>query len=382
MDGVDAAAFRIIPLRADTKTNGHTIAQCLEVEMIDALLHPLPAELARKMQSIISCGQVHLDDLVRLDVALGETFAQAAHALMKKCGLSRADVDLIGSHGQTIWHAPESKKFAGLATQGTLQLADPAVIATRTGVAVISNFRTRDMAVGGQGAPLVAFADEVLFGGEGEPIAVLNIGGIANITVLAEDGEAMMAFDTGPGNMLIDRAMQQLFDQPYDKGGERAAAGQVDSAWLEEILAHPYFKQAPPKTTGRELFGHAFADELLAEGQRRQRSPEEIIATITAVTALSVARAYDEFVSRQVTVKKLVLGGGGAENHTLRAMLVKYWPHAVKLKQHEDYGVSTKFKEALLFALLAYTTHFGIPNNVPRCTGASQRVCLGEITRA
>jgi anhydro-N-acetylmuramic acid kinase len=382
MDGIDAAIFRIIPLGTQNKTNGHALSQNLDVEMLDALLHPIPPELTRKMRSMISAHSCSLDAIVRLNAALGEVFAQAAMAVMRQAGLSKRDVDLIGSHGQTIFHAPAMRKFAGIATHGTLQLGEPAIIAARTGVPVASNFRARDMATGGQGAPLVAFADEVLFGGEGEAVGVLNIGGIANITALDDHGEARMAFDTGPGNLLIDRACHKLFQRDFDEGGQLAAGGKVDNKWLEAILKHEYFQSQPPKTTGAELFGQAFADDLLREAEKRKLSAEDTLATITAVTAASVARAYKHFIQPEFPIATLILGGGGADNATLCKMLGEHWPGKLKLRRHEDFGVSTKFKEALLFALLAYTTHFGIPNNVPRCTGASQRVCLGTICRA
>jgi anhydro-N-acetylmuramic acid kinase len=381
MDGIDAAIFRIIPLGSAGKSNGHSALQNLDVEMLDAVVHPLPTLLVRKMQSIIRSGQATLEDTIRLHVALGEVFATAAIAIMKRCNLTRTEVDLIGSHGQTMWHAPAMRKFAGIPTHGTMQLGDASIIAARTGVPVISDFRARDMAKGGQGAPLVAFADEVLFGAEEGPTAVLNIGGIANITILDRHGEAAMAFDTGPGNLLIDRLAYKLFQKSFDEGGELAAAGRVDEQWLQELLKHKYFAEQPPKTTGRELFGASVADELITESESRGLSAKDAIATVTALTAASIAASYERFILSDYKVNTLILGGGGADNKTLCEQLSKRWPHAIKIKRHEDYGISTKFKEALLFALLAYTTHFGIANNVPRCTGASQRVCLGTITR-
>lgn len=382
MDGVDAAVFRIVPLqRTAAKTNGHTVPHALDVEMIDSILYPMETELQRKMQAMIASGQTSLEDICRLNVAIGEVFAQAAIALMKKAGLTRHDVDLIGSHGQTIWHAPDLKPFAGIPTRGTLQLGEPSVIAARTGIPVIGDFRTRDMAGGGQGAPLVSFADEVLFGAEGEPAGILNIGGIANITVIDSEGLAAIAFDTGPGNMLIDRVVEKLFEKKFDENGELAAKGTVNEEWLASELEQPYFRQEPPKTTGRELFTFAVADRLLTEGHRRQCTDHDIVATVTALTAASIADAYKRFIQPKTQLKRLVLGGGGADNPTLCSMLQRRWPHEVKLMRHEDFGVSTKFKEALLFALLAYTTHFGIPNNVPKCTGASSRACLGKFAR-
>lgn len=382
MDGIDAAAFRIIPLKQDTRTNGHPTPQALEVELIDSTLYPMEPQLQKKMQSMIASGRCTLEEICRLNVALGEVFAQATLALMKKAGLTKHDVDLIGSHGQTIWHAPELRKFAGVMTRATLQLGEPSVIAARTGIPVIADFRMRDMAVGGQGAPLVSFADEVLFGNEGEATGVLNIGGIANITIINARGEASVAFDTGPGNMLIDRVSEVLFGKKFDENGELAAEGKIAEDWLQLELEHPYFQQEPPKTTGRELFSFAFADRLIEEGHKQDLSDHDIVATVTALTAASIADGYKRFVLPSTRIERLVLGGGGADNPTLCKMLQERWPHPIKLMRHEDFGISTKFKEALLFALLAYTTHFGIPNNVPRCTGATTRVCLGKISRA
>lgn len=382
MDGIDAAAFRIIPLKQEAPTNGHSTTLALEVELIDSTLFPMEAQLQRKMQSMISSGRCTLEEVCRLNVALGEVFAQATLALMRQASLTRQEVDLIGSHGQTLWHAPELRNFAGVPTRATLQLGEPSVIAARTGIPVIGDFRMRDMAVGGQGAPLVSFADEVLFGGDGKATGVLNIGGIANITIVDAGGHANLAFDTGPGNMLMDRIAHLLFGKPFDENGALAAQGKVDEQWLQDELANPYFAKEPPKTTGRELFTFAFADRLVSEGQKRGMSHHDIIATVTALTAASISEAYKRFVMTDVQIERLVLGGGGADNPTLCSMLASRWPHKVPIMRHEDFGISTKFKEALLFALLAYTTHFGIPNNVPRCTGATTRVCLGKISRA
>jgi anhydro-N-acetylmuramic acid kinase len=382
MDGIDAAAFRIIPLKQDARGNGHPTPQALDVELIDSTLYPMEPELQKKMQSMIASGHCTLEEICRLNVALGEVFAQATLALMKKAGLTRQEIDLIGSHGQTVWHAPELRKFAGIPTRATLQLGEPSVIAARTGIPVIADFRPRDMALGGQGAPLVSFADEVLFGSEGQATGVLNIGGIANITIINEKGEASIAFDTGPGNMLMDRLSEKLFDKKFDEDGKLAAQGKVADAWLKVELDHPYFAQEPPKTTGRELFSFAFADRLIEEGHKQKLSDHDLVATVTALTAASIADGYKRFVLPHVKIERLVLGGGGADNPTLCKMLEQYWPHKIQLMRHEDFGISTKFKEALLFALLAYTTHFGIPNNVPRCTGATTRVCLGKISRA
>jgi anhydro-N-acetylmuramic acid kinase len=290
-------------------------------------------------------------------------------------------VDLIGSHGQTVWHAPNPGPFFGTSTAGTLQLGDPAYIAALTGVTTIGDFRVTDMALGGQGAPLVSFADQVLFGSYGRPVGVLNLGGIANITVIDERGEAIMAFDTGPANVLIDEAMRLLFDQQFDHDGSVAASGVVQRKLLSPLVSHPYLAQEPPKTTGRELFGRTFAAQYINDWQAADVSAADIVATLTAFTAASVVSAYSDFVRPRQKLERLVLGGGGAANKTLVSMLAELWPDKLEILGHEHFGVSAKFKEALLFALLAYTTYFEIPNNVPACTGARRKVCLGKIVR-
>lgn len=376
MDGIDAALFRITP----SNGTGHARSvPSLEIEHIESLLEPFEPSFQRHLQSIVSDDSLHWEDVCLLNTALGEVFARAAVNLIKKAKPKCSQVDLIGSHGQTIWHAPKKRPFWGVRTSGTLQLGEPSVIALRTGLPVVADFRPADVAAGGEGAPLVAFADEVLFGNSGFATGVLNIGGIANITVIEEAGRASMAFDTGPGNMLIDRAAQKLYGMEFDGEGKLAAAGKINDKWLQELLAHPYFRRLPPKTTGREDFGNFYADELLAHAESVNMAQDDIMATLTALTACSIADAYKTFVLPATRLNRLILGGGGAENAFLMRLLTKEWPHPVDLHKHEDFGVSTKFKEALLFALLAYTTYYEIPNNVPVCTGARRRVCLGKL---
>jgi anhydro-N-acetylmuramic acid kinase len=375
MDGIDAAVFRIAPVQIFDDRPPR-----LSAELLGSNLFPFDPSFTHGLKRMIAGGDTTLDLLCRLNFALGELFAEAALDLMRRTGLNRTDVDLIGSHGQTIWHAPDRKSLWGQPARGTLQVGEPAVIAARTGVTVIGDFRVQDLALGGQGAPLLSFADEVLFGGSG-PLGILNLGGIANITAIDATGTSVMAFDTGPANMMIDRAVERFFKKEFDENGAIAERGRVDDQWLSELVTDPYFSLPPPKTTGREYFGFAYADRLIQEANRRTLTAEECVATITALTAASIANAYRDFVLPTVRVSKLVLGGGGAQNATLCRLLSHYWPHQVDLANHEDFGISTKFKESLLFALLAYTTHFGIPNNVPACTGASRRTCLGKICR-
>lgn len=374
MDGIDAALFRISPAEGFSASKPR-----LETKLIASDLYEFEPAFQKKLKSLVAKGQASLNETCRLNVAIAEVFAAAVLQLLKKAQLSTTDVDLIGSHGQTIWHAPDYKNFWGVPTRATLQLGDPSVIAARTGIPVVADFRTKDMAYGGQGAPLVAFADEVLFGQDGIESGILNLGGIANITVIDKSGEAIMAFDTGPANMIIDQAAKVFFNTECDMNGSFAAKGKVNEQLLSELMQHPYFKLKPPKTTGREDFGKQYTDPLLDRLEKENIAKEDILATLTALTAKSIAESYKNFIAPQVRIKRLVLGGGGTENETLKKMLLQYFPDKITLHKHEDFGISSKFKEALLFAILAYTTHFGIANNVPSCTGASRKVSLGTI---
>lgn len=382
MDGVDAAVFRIYPKRDSEGAEQSRFSRRpkLAIDMLGHLLFEFEPALRRKMKSIVASGHCSLEDLVRLDAALGEEFARAALKLMRSYGGANPRIDLIGSHGQTIWHAPQAKQFGGIVCSNTMQLGQAAIIAERTGISVISDFRVQDMAAGGQGAPLVAYADEVLFGENGKGIGVLNIGGIANITAIDYSGNAITAFDTGPGNMLADRCCERLFNCEFDESGLIAQSGKTDEAWLQELLSLPYFDQPPPKTTGRELFGISFADALIDFGTKKELDRESILATISALTPASIAQQYQRFIQEKVAINKIVVGGGGAENQFIVKQLIQRWPQKLDVARHEDYGISTKFKEALLFALLAYTTFFRVPNNVPQCTGASRQVCLGKLS--
>jgi anhydro-N-acetylmuramic acid kinase len=379
MDGVDVAAFQISPATGTNQLSKHGRPK-LSIKMLGHVLYEFEPVLQRKMKNIIASGSASLEEICRLDAALGEEFAHAVKKLLRQSGNS-LQVDLIGSHGQTIWHSPLAKNFAGVTCANTMQLGQTAVIAERTGIAVIGDFRVQDIAAGGQGAPLVCFADELLFGEQNSGgTAVLNIGGIANITVLDTSGSAIMAFDTGPGNMLADRCAERLFKESFDDGGTLASSGKIDEAYLAELLALPYFSLQPPKTTGRELFGVSFADQLIDCASKRGLNSADILATLTALTPASIAQQYTKFVRQRVEIDRIVLGGGGAENAFILSELEKRWPHKLRLARHEEYGISTKFKEALLFALLAYTSYFRIPNNVPACTGASHQVCLGKTS--
>jgi anhydro-N-acetylmuramic acid kinase len=295
--------------------------------------------------------------------------------------MSAGDVDLIGSAGQTVWHIPAP---AG----ATLQLGEGAVIAERTGVPVVEDFRVADMAAGGHGAPLVPYFDLVVFRHPERSRASQNIGGIGNVTYLPARPPAgcgpddVLAFDTGPGNMIIDGIVTALTDgrQTYDRDGVMALRGRVDAAWLEELLRDPYLRQAPPKTTGREVYGLPFAARLLEDARRRRLSPDDTVATVSALTADSIVRAYRDFLAPLGGLDEVVLAGGGSYNRFLRERIAAGL--GVPVRQSEELGVDGKLKEAMAFALLASDAVTGLATNVPRATGAAGPRVLGKFIPA
>jgi len=309
----------------------------------------------------------------RMNFTLGELFASAALRLIAEAGLRPDEVDLIGSHGQTIWHEPKPVEAGGVISRSTLQIGEPAVIAERTGVVTVADFRVRDVAAGGQGAPLVPYFDYCLLRSDRKSRAVQNIGGIGNVTYLpAGCGlSQVLAFDTGPGNMIIDALCAQFFGRPYDRDGEIAASGRVSPALLAELMAHPYLAERPPKTTGRELFGVQFARDL---AERTGLAPADLVATATAFTAHSIAGAYRRFLGR---VDEVIVGGGGARNPVLMRMLSEALPEAAVMT-HEAVGIDSDAKEAIAFALLANDCILGLSTNVPGATGGRPAI-LGKV---
>ncbi len=313
-----------------------------------------------------------------LHALLGWVLAEATLAGIEEAGLRPEDIALIGSHGQTVWHAPEANPPA------TLQLGEAAFIAERTGIPVVSNFRVRDMAAGGQGAPLVAYVDVLLLTHETRVRAAQNIGGISNVTFLpprARPNLYPFAFDTGPGNVLIDLAATWATEGQlsYDRNGIMAESGEVDASLLEELLAHPYFHQPPPKSTGRETFGQVFFAEVWARGRARGLHKVDIVATLTALTAHSIARAYRDFLP--AFPDEVIVSGGGARNPVLMATLRDLLAPA-RVLTSDEVGIPADAKEAIAFAILAYETWHGRPSNLPSATGAHHPVILGNITPA
>ena len=320
-----------------------------------------------------------VEQIVPLNMELGEKFAEAAQAVAEEAGISLSKIDAIASHGQTARHL----SGAGNSGRGTLQIGEAAVIAARTGCRVISDFRAADMAMGGQGAPLVPFADYAFFASETETRAIQNIGGIANVTYLPNNGSLadLLAFDTGPGNMLIDALVFRLSggEQKFDRNGEMAARGEIHSGLLNIALESPYFALAPPKSCGREQFGAGFTEMFWNAAQRFSLSPEDLLATATALTTESIAIAYRDFLLPRGAIDTMIVGGGGASNLTLMRMLAERLKPA-RITTHAEFGLPDDAKEAVAFALLAYETLNRRPSNVPAATGASGPAILGKIS--
>ncbi|KXK23741.1 MAG: anhydro-N-acetylmuramic acid kinase [Chloroflexi bacterium OLB15] len=376
----------IIGLMSGTSADGIDAALCeisgappsLSVRMLAAQSTSFPRDFQRLIHEQGTQATSRIDALSRLHFELGERFASAVLSLLDEAGYTPQQVDLIGLHGQTVWHEIDSSGKA----VATLQIGEAAILAERTGITTISNFRARDIAAGGQGAPLTSYIDWLLLRHPTHWRAVQNIGGISNVTLLPPlnmPDALPIAFDTGPGNALLDEAMRALTsgEKSLDLDGAMAARGHFDEGWLGELMEHPYFQRRGPKSTGRELFGPEMAVKLVNEGRARGLSDEDTLATITALTAASIADAYQAYAP--VMPREVIIGGGGGHNPTLITMLKSFLPGA-EILSHEAVGMDTDNKEALVFAVLAYESWYGRPGTLAALTGASRAVVLGDIT--
>jgi anhydro-N-acetylmuramic acid kinase len=367
-DGVDAAVVEI---------------SSRKVRLLAFDMFAYPAALRRRILDLCRPGSARLDDICHYNFVLGEVFADAVIKLCSKSGISLGSIDLIGSHGQTIYHQPRGKCYGRKTIRSTLQIGEPSVIAQRTGITTVADFRPRDMAAGGEGAPLVPYADYVLFKHKKLTRAVQNIGGIANVTFLTGGctQDDITAFDTGPGNMVIDGIVRLITGgrKRYDKGGKMAARGTINKRLLNEMLRHPFFRRRPPKSTGREEFGADFAERIYRRAGKKALSDADIVATVTALTAKSIAQAYCRFL--KAMPDEVILCGGGSHNRTLVEMLHAELPD-IKMLLTDDFGISVDAREAVSFAILAWATIKGITNNVPAATGAERPVILGKIVQA
>jgi anhydro-N-acetylmuramic acid kinase len=321
-------------------------------------------------------------ELARLNWRLGIAYAAAVNATAQR---HKIKLDLVGCHGQTLYHQARATSYAGKNFACTWQAGEPALIAAETGVPVVSNFRPADMANGGQGAPLVPLLDMILFADKKRNRVLQNIGGIANLTAMPASAleREFIAFDNGPGNMVIDALTMKLYRKPYDRNGAIAAKGQILAPVLTEMLRNPYFALKPPRTTGREQFGRKYAAKLLAACRRISRKPEDALATATALTAESIARSFTKFVLPKLERAPIdyIVSGGGARNRTLMRMLAtKLEPLGCTLMTTEQFGMPAEAKEAAAFALMAWMTWHQLPGNLPSATGAKRPAILGQIS--
>lgn len=337
----------------------------------------LKAKLLELMDPLAPMQQVS-----SMNMYLGELYARLVRQALTDADIDFESIDLISSHGQTMWHEPGKVESDSFSRPNSLQIGDISALAEFAEKTVIGDFRPRDMAAGGQGAPLVPFADELLFQSETAGRILLNIGGIANMTVLppASSKKKTLAFDTGPGNMIIDAfaARQSNGQQNYDDGGALAASGQVNSEWLGQLLSHSYYSLPAPKSTGRELFGAAYAEQLWHEGNERQLAEEDRIATVTKLTAETIASEILKF-SESHEIEEVFVSGGGVHNGTLLKFIKERLPEHISVRASDDIGIDSDAKEAFVFALLGYLGFNGMPNNLPAATGAERPTILGKI---
>ncbi|MGB9464043.1 MAG: anhydro-N-acetylmuramic acid kinase [Candidatus Acidiferrum sp.] len=373
-DGVDVALAHIsgAPPRLHAKFLGHALSK-------------FPPALRTEILRVAEQHPITAGTLSQLNFRLGEVFAEAALAACRRFRVSPKRIALIGSHGQTIFHQGKPVPYLGRPTASSLQIGEPSIIAARTGITTVGDFRPADIAQGGQGAPLVPYADYLLYRHQKLGRVSLNLGGIANITVIpaAAMPEQILAFDTGPANMLIDALVAHFTRgrKRFDKDARIAQAGRFIPALLDELMRDPYLKLAPPKSTGREYYGHAYLKKVLALGKKHRAKPADLIRAATIFTALSVVDALNRFVLAKTKIHQLIVSGGGARNPLLVAQLSAAFG-GIEIIPSSSFGIPEDAKEAFAFALLAYETFHHRPSNLPSATGARGPAILGKISYA
>ena len=371
-DGIDVALVRL-------GARSHA-----RFELLGHAAYPYPKKVRAAVLAAMNSSRASVADLSRLNFLLGKLYSDAVLATERRF---RIQVDLVGCHGQTLYHQGERQRFLGYTLAATWQTGEAAIVAARVGVPVVSDFRPADMAAGGKGAPLVPFLDYLVFRDARAGRIVQNIGGIANLTAIPASAAAskVIAFDTGPGNMVIDAVTEKLFGQPFDRGGRIAASGTILSNVIDEFLQRKFFKRNPPKTAGREEFGWEFVSEFLRScGPSRK---QDVIATATALTAKSIADAVQRYAAprsgskRKPAFREMILSGGGSKNFTLVSMLTSaLQPLGLRLRFSDEFGLPSAAKEAVAFAVLAHETWHRRPSNVPSATGAKRAAVLGKIS--
>jgi len=351
------------------------------IELVGHAEYAYPTKVRAAVLAAMNASRANVADLARLNFLLGELYADAVLAAQRQF---KVKVDLVACHGQTLYHQGEATSFLGRRVAATWQTGEAAVIASRVGAPVVSDFRPADMASGGRGAPLVPYLDYLLFRDGKAHRIVQNIGGIANLTSIPARAavSAVVAFDTGPGNMVIDAVTGKLFGLPLDRGGKIAASGNVLQRVVDELMRREFFRRKPPKTAGREEFGREFVQEFLRKCGRARKP--DVVATATALTAASIADAIRRFAlnnsARKASVREMILSGGGAKNPTLVTMLANELGRLdVRVRFSDEFGLPSEAKEAVAFAVLGYQTWHRRPSNVPSATGAKRAAVLGKI---
>jgi anhydro-N-acetylmuramic acid kinase len=381
MSGTSADGINVALVRIGSAAARRTPMTGLRIKLLGHAEFPYPRMVRRFILSTMNAPQARVADMARLNVLLGELYADAVRKTERRL---RLKAHLVGCHGQTIYHQGERSSFLGRTLNATWQTGEGAVIAARLGVPVVSDFRPADMAAGGKGAPLVPFLDFFLYRDARVGRIVQNIGGIANLTAIpaAASAKRIIAFDTGPGNMVIDAVTERLFHRHYDRDGGIAASGTVLEPVVARILAEPFFRQKPPKTAGREQFGRQFADRFIKLcGKVNKR---DMVATATALTAMSIADAVRRLVlRRRGSYREFIVSGGGARNATLMAMLAnQLQPLGIQVRISDEFGIPSEAKEAVAFAVLAHETWHRRPSNIVAATGAKRPAILGKISYA
>lgn len=371
VDGVDAVLLKVSGFGIET-----------QYELVEFITYPFPPSLREKIFTLFNPTSSSVDQLCSVNFELGLLFAEAVKSLLLTSEYTKETIDLIGSHGQTFYHIPEDDKEKAL-VRSTMQLGEASILAEQIGCPVVFDFRVRDMAAGGGGAPLVPYIDYILYRSDNKNIALQNIGGIGNVTFLPQNGhlDDVIAFDTGPGNMMIDAAIEIITNgkRTFDKDGELASKGRVDLNYVDRLMKDDYFFKQIPKSTGRERYGVDFTKEVVGELKTKGLATEDVIATITRFTAQSIFDQYSRFITNKYDVDELIVSGGGAYNKTLLRDLNHFFAET-NVKTQDDIGNSNDAKEAIAFALLANDTIYGYFNNVPSATGARKPVVLGKVS--
>jgi anhydro-N-acetylmuramic acid kinase len=373
-DAIDVALARIsgAPPHLNAKLLNHTSIN-------------FPPQLRKEILRVAEQQPISAGDLSQLNFRLGETFAEAALTACRHFRIATKKIALIGSHGQTIFHQGRPVSYLGRSTASTQQIGEPAIIAARTGITTVADFRPADIAQGGQGAPLVPYADYLLYRHKKLGRVSLNLGGIANITVIPANAKPsqVFAFDTGPANMLIDALVAHFTHdrQRYDRDARLAQQGRAIPALLDELMRDPYLKLAPPKSTGREYYGRAYLEKFLRLGRSHKAKPKDLIRAATVFTALSIVDAQNRFVLPKTKIDQLIVSGGGARNPLILAQLAAALPQ-IEIVRSPRLGVPEDAKESFAFGILAYETFHGRPSNLPSATGARRPAILGKISYA